>query len=339
MATGKDILAYIYITVFLVCLLTLLPLLFRLRASNLLLVGLGGLGAEVCKNIVLAGIKAITLMDSECVTRDNSSSQFLAAREDIGKNRATASVQRAQNLNPNVVVSSDEGNVCDKPEDFFKQFDIVCVTCCSVQTMMHVNQICHEAGIKFFAGDIYGFYGFSFTDLNEHSYVEEKPKKVKGSSATDSESKKLKADPTETVFVKKTKTFHRLKECFDKDWSTLTEKQLKRSPYVFFILRVLFKFHDEFGRKPKAESLENDGTELERLHNEVFTELGLKTDLIESNYTQYCTGELGPTCAIVGGIMGQEIIKAASGRDAPLDNFFLYDGVDSLGMVDCIIRS
>ncbi|XP_030855037.1 SUMO-activating enzyme subunit 1-like [Strongylocentrotus purpuratus] len=311
----------------------------RLRASSLLLVGLGGLGAEVCKNIVLVGVKSITLMDSHSVTRNDASSQFLAAREDLGKKIATASVQRAQNLNPNVVVTSDEGNVCDKPQEFFKQFDIVCVTSSSVQTMMHVNQICHENDIKFFAGDIYGFYGFSFTDLNEHSFVEEKPKKVKGSSATGSESKKLKADPTETVFVKKTMIFHRLKECFDKDWSSLTEKQLKRAPYVFFILRVLFKFHDQFGRKPEAASSENDSTELQRLHNEVFTELGLKNDLIDTNYTEYCAGELGPTCAIVGGIIGQEIIKAASGRDAPLDNFFLYDGVDSLGMVDCIIRS
>lgn len=59
---------------------------YRLRASSLLLVGLGGLGAEVCKNIVLVGVKSITLMDSHSVTRNDASSQFLAAREDLGKN-------------------------------------------------------------------------------------------------------------------------------------------------------------------------------------------------------------------------------------------------------------
>ncbi|XP_072163927.1 SUMO-activating enzyme subunit 1-like [Diadema setosum] len=308
----------------------------RLRASSILLVGLGGLGAEVCKNVVLAGVKSVTLMDSEVLSKNDSSSQFLASREDCGKNRAVASRQRAQNLNPNVDVQVEVGDITEKPEEFFKQFDIVCLTCCSPTTMMRINDMCHRNDIKFFAGDVYGFYGFSFTDLNHHSFVEEKVKKVKGSSATDSQAKKLKADPTETVFVKKTMTFHRLKEAFEKDWSGLSEKQLKRAPYIFFILRALFMFHSKFGRKLQPVSAENDRTELQRLHNEAFNEMGLKSDVITTDYTEYCTGELGPTCAIVGGIIGQEMIKAASGRDAPLNNFFLYDGVESVGMVDSI---
>lgn len=59
---------------------------FRLRVTKMLLVGLGGLGAEVCKNIVLAGIKSITLMDDQIVTEADFFSQFLITREDVGKN-------------------------------------------------------------------------------------------------------------------------------------------------------------------------------------------------------------------------------------------------------------
>ena len=39
----------------------------RLRASRVLLVGVRGLGAEVAKNIVLAGIKSITMLDHNVV--------------------------------------------------------------------------------------------------------------------------------------------------------------------------------------------------------------------------------------------------------------------------------
>jgi len=35
----------------------------RLRASSVLVVGLRGLGAEVCKNVVLAGVRSVTMMD------------------------------------------------------------------------------------------------------------------------------------------------------------------------------------------------------------------------------------------------------------------------------------
>jgi molybdopterin/thiamine biosynthesis adenylyltransferase len=36
---------------------------FRLRAARVLLIGVRGLGAEVAKNIVLAGVKSLTLLD------------------------------------------------------------------------------------------------------------------------------------------------------------------------------------------------------------------------------------------------------------------------------------
>lgn len=42
-------------------------LLYRLRGSRVLLAGLGGLGAEVAKNLILAGVKGLTLLDHEQV--------------------------------------------------------------------------------------------------------------------------------------------------------------------------------------------------------------------------------------------------------------------------------
>ena len=41
-------------------------------------------------------------------------------------------------------------------------------------------------------------------------------------------------------------------------------------------------------------------------------------------------------CAVTGGILGQEIIKAVSQKDAPHNNFFFYNGVDGSGLVDKI---
>ena len=40
----------------------------RLRQAKVLVAGLGGLGSEVVKNVVLAGVKAITLLDDKDVT-------------------------------------------------------------------------------------------------------------------------------------------------------------------------------------------------------------------------------------------------------------------------------
>lgn len=61
-------------------------LIFRLRKARILLIGLRGFGAEICKNIILAGVKAVTILDGGVVNDEDACSQFLAARDQLGKN-------------------------------------------------------------------------------------------------------------------------------------------------------------------------------------------------------------------------------------------------------------
>uniref|UniRef100_A0A3Q4HDI9 SUMO1 activating enzyme subunit 1 n=1 Tax=Neolamprologus brichardi TaxID=32507 RepID=A0A3Q4HDI9_NEOBR len=95
----------------------------RLRGSRVLLAGLGGLGAEVAKNLILAGVKGLTLLDHEQVSEESCRAQFLVPVTAQGQNRAKASLERAQNLNPMVKVHADPDRIEDKPNDFFLQFD------------------------------------------------------------------------------------------------------------------------------------------------------------------------------------------------------------------------
>lgn len=47
------------------------------------MIGLGGLGAEVCKDIVLAGIKSLTIIDSQRESEENVGNRFLYFAEEI----------------------------------------------------------------------------------------------------------------------------------------------------------------------------------------------------------------------------------------------------------------
>ena len=75
-----------------------------------------------------------------------------------------------QALNPNVKVVADTQSIEDKNDIFFTQFSAVCVTCCSIPLLIHINTICHTHNIKFFCGDVWGFYGYFFSDLGDHEY-------------------------------------------------------------------------------------------------------------------------------------------------------------------------
>nr|XP_055052483.1 SUMO-activating enzyme subunit 1 isoform X2 [Misgurnus anguillicaudatus] len=213
----------------------------RLRGSRVLLVGLRGLGAEVAKNLILAGVKGLTLLDHEQVTEESRRAQFLIPVDADGQNQAQASLERAQFLNPMVEVKADTEKVENKSDDFFYQFDAVCLTGCSRDLMVKVDQLCAPRNIKVFCGDVFGYHGYMFSNLGqEHHYVEEKPKVVKSSDEANDgpEAKKAKVDPNETTMVKKTVSFCSLKEALEVDWTNEKAKSnMKRVPSDYFLLQ------------------------------------------------------------------------------------------------------
>lgn len=144
----------------------------RIRAARILICGLNGLGAEVAKNIILSGVKSVTLLDHIGVTETDFCSQFLAPQASLGSNRAEASLIRAQALNPMVEIVIDKDNVSEKPDEYFVRFDVVVIIGAPTATLVRIDNACRLKGVKFFAGDVWGMQGYTFADLQEHEFVE-----------------------------------------------------------------------------------------------------------------------------------------------------------------------
>lgn len=137
-----------------------------------MIAGLNGLGAEIAKNIILSGVKSVTFLDSKNVEEIDFCSQFFVPRSEIGKNRAEVSLARGQALNPMVEIKIDTDKLNDKTEDFFEQFDVVCILEANQNEQIRINNICRSNNIKFFATDLWGMFGYSFADLQNHEYAE-----------------------------------------------------------------------------------------------------------------------------------------------------------------------
>jgi len=312
----------------------------RLRAAKICLIGIRGLGCEVAKNLVLAGIKSMKVVDAEVVTDEDATSQFLAPRDKIGSNRAEASLDRLQQLNPMVEVTADAGKSTDKDEEFFKQFDIVIATTCDKDELVRINSICRSNKIMFYAGDVLGFFGFSFMDLVAHEYVEEKTE-TNTSSKDESgqpDAKKAKVEEeTVTKSVKKAMTFVSLAEALKVDWSSeLYAKRIRRMDPSFFLLQVLFDFRLETGHSPRPANREEDIQKLKAIKEKTLARLSVPTEKISDEFLSLLFSELSPVCAIVGGVLSQEVIKAISNKDAPHNNFFFYNPIESCGVVETI---
>lgn len=80
---------------------------------------------DAAKNVILAGVKAVTLHDKADVTLRDLSAQFYLTEEDVGKNRAEACQARLQELNIAVAVSASTD---DLSEDFLGRFEVLFLT-------------------------------------------------------------------------------------------------------------------------------------------------------------------------------------------------------------------
>lgn len=324
----------------------------RLRSSRILISGVGGLGCEVAKNLVLAGIKSLKMIDTKNLTKEDGHANFLASRDDIGKNRAVASLQRVQNLNPMVEVTAEELDVESQPKEFFKQFDIVLVTqATNKDILVKVNAICRDLDIKFLAGDIFGMFGYAFMDLVEHEFVEEVPKTAADSSEDvdlESEPKAKKAktsedgdakkpDDSTTKVVKNVMKFVSLEKSLNADWnSDVYKKRIRRMDPSFFLLHVLYEFQSREGRSPALAHEESDLKLLADLAESIKEKFGLPEAKISPDFFPALFGETSPVAAIVGGIQAQEIIKIISNKDAPHNNFFLFNPLETAGVVEAV---
>lgn len=71
----------------------------RMASSDVLISGLGGLGVEIAKNVILGGVKSVTLHDTTNCSLADLSSQYYLRDSDVGRNRAEASCTHLAELN------------------------------------------------------------------------------------------------------------------------------------------------------------------------------------------------------------------------------------------------
>ncbi|KAJ7507482.1 ubiquitin activating enzyme [Mycena galericulata] len=138
----------------------------KMAASNVLIVGAQGLGVEIAKDIVLAGVKSVTVFDPEPVTVQDLSSQFFLRAEDIGKSRADATVPRLAELNAYVPVRNLGGSTGQEiTVELIKGFQAVVLCNTSYSKQLEINAWTHENGVFFIAAETRGLFGSVFNDF------------------------------------------------------------------------------------------------------------------------------------------------------------------------------
>lgn len=136
----------------------------RMATSDVLISGLGGLGVEIAKNVILGGVKSVTLHDEQKCTIGDLSSQFYFSESDIGKNRAETCCKQLSELNNYVPTRSYTGPLT---EDFIKKFRVVVLTTSSRSEQIRISEITHANNIALIITDTRGLFAQVFCDFGD----------------------------------------------------------------------------------------------------------------------------------------------------------------------------
>jgi ubiquitin-like 1-activating enzyme E1 A len=277
----------------------------RLGKANILFCGFTAVQSEICKNLVLAGIKSVMINDTRICEHAHTGAHLFLNRSSVGKNCGAASQEGVKALNPNVVVACSSLPM-DQIAKTFDQYHLVCVSGYTPDEIAIANNFAREKQTYFFNVDTFGYFGYMFQDLGlNYEYEVEHKDLPKTQGAVDG--------------------CHILKAMESKDVTPL-----------FVVIKSLFQFWKNYSQYPPVEAIQ----EMTNYKNRFVAESGAKvkdkkkvTDTIVETFVNNIGTELSPVCAIVGGVVAQEILKIICHNDKPFNNSFFFDGLDDSGQV------
>ncbi|KAI3434380.1 hypothetical protein D9Q98_002458 [Chlorella vulgaris] len=363
----------------------------RMATCNVLICGLGGLGVEVAKNVVLAGVKSITLHDRADTQLRDLGSQFYLTPADVGRNRAEACRDAIQELNPAVPVAASSAAL---EPSLLAQFQVVVATELPLAESIRVDEWCHSHGVAFIKADVRGVFAQVFCDFGPAFQVldvdGEEPHAgiVAGITpgnptlVTAVEDERLEfQDGEEVTFVEvagmtelNNRAPIRVKNCkahsFELDidstgfspyqsggivtqhksgkvlaFKTLAQAladpgeflltdfaKLDRSALLHVGFQALHAFQAEHGRFPEPGS-QADADQLVAKAAAINEAAAEKAELDEGVLRKLAgtaRATLNPMAAMFGGVVGQEVVKAASAKFHPLHQWLYFDSIESL---------
>ncbi|KAF8721402.1 hypothetical protein HU200_023115 [Digitaria exilis] len=313
----------------------------RLFASSVLISGLNGLGAEI--------------------------GNFFLSEDDIGKNRAVACVAKLQELNNAVDISSLTEELTT---EHLSKFQVVVFTDISLDKAFEFDDYCrsHQPSISFIKTEVRGLFGSVFCDFgpefSAHDFDGEAPQTGIIASISNNnpatvyciDDERLYFQEGDLVVFSEVQGMKELNDgkprkiirsrpysfCIEEDTSNFgiytkggIVTQFLRPALLHFAFLALDKFRKELGRFP-AVGCGQDArriVEFTSAFNEATIDYKIEGKLDEKLLQRFASGSravLNPMAAIFGGIVGQEVVKACSGKFHPLYQFFYLDAVEAL---------
>ncbi|QPH12654.1 hypothetical protein C2857_004915 [Epichloe festucae Fl1] len=314
----------------------------KIQNAHILLVTMRGLAHEVAKNLVLAGVGSVTLLDGSPVAEADLGCQFFLSEGGeslVGQNRAEAASHALRKLNPRVQVHVDPESVTAKGPSYFAAYDVVIATDLGPDTFNIINTATRINGRPFYAAGTHGMYGFIFSDLIEHDFViEREASNVATTPKQESRTRSIVDVKTKTEGNKTIESVTK-RELYS-TWFlasdvavlppeyTTSKRRLRFVTPALSCLRALWEFKQlQGGRLP---SNRDDLKLFTQIATQKHKALSLPSETLKPeflrSFLQNLGSEIAPVTAILGGQLAQDVINVLGQSQQPIQNMVVFDG-------------
>ena len=323
----------------------------KMSSAQVLYINTTGISSEILKNLVLAGVHA-SIADGRTYpdAMAHTPSSFLPSRERLVLNKereVEKSIPEAQDdtqnkkeengrdtkkmkkmtvaramapcieeLNPLLPKCeiNEEKDIESIPAEFLKQFDIIIASQISLQQATYITKSTATSDgkkAKFYLVHSFGFFSCALVDLGaNHEYRQEIGKELSD--------------------IQTVKDYLTLEEMMSVKLCDVKDRWHKNGPPIIY---AKFRSILHYYSVKKAWPDEKNVSDFIQVTKEFLVQQGLKEDYIGDDsdlgrLSVTATAEVSPVCAVLGGVLGNEVIKAISGRGEPANNILLFDGLD-----------
>ena len=134
-----------------------------IKNSRVLIIGVGGLGCEIAKNLAMLGVGHLDLVDLDIIEHSNLNRQILFAGAKMGEPKAVVAAKKLAEINQNITIKHYHTSLERLDPAIYQAADVVIGGLDSMNARLNLNAQCIRFRKPLVDGGVSGYHGHVYT--------------------------------------------------------------------------------------------------------------------------------------------------------------------------------